>query len=252
MSAAHVSPMDDLDLHTLPIEAGDTPLLVGVVGSTAYGLAHDSSDVDRLGVYARPGRDFLGLHAPPACQQTRVGHDPDIQLHEVGKFLWLASAANPTVTELLWLDRYDHLTPAGEQLVGMRGSLLSARAVRKAYLGYAAGQVKKLANTNRSNQRRREKLARHTLRLLHQGAGLWRTGRLTLQVEDPERFFAFGRAVVAGEQSLVESEFAKAEAVFDRPGVLPESPNLAVLNDWLVEYRLASMDQSTNLTVPHT
>ncbi|MFD7300744.1 DNA polymerase beta superfamily protein, partial [Streptomyces pharetrae] len=36
-------------------------LLSGVVGSTAYGLAHEDSDVDRLGVFAAPTESLHGL-----------------------------------------------------------------------------------------------------------------------------------------------------------------------------------------------
>ena len=42
----------------------NTPLLEGIVGSTAYGLAGPHSDVDRLGVFAAPTRAFHGLYPP--------------------------------------------------------------------------------------------------------------------------------------------------------------------------------------------
>lgn len=36
-------------------------LLKGVVGSTAYGLNHENSDVDYMGVFAAPTSEVLGL-----------------------------------------------------------------------------------------------------------------------------------------------------------------------------------------------
>ncbi len=37
-------------------------LLSGIVGSTAYGLAHAGSDIDRLGMFAAPTEQLHGLH----------------------------------------------------------------------------------------------------------------------------------------------------------------------------------------------
>ena len=36
-------------------------ILSGIVGSTAYGLNNEGSDVDRLGVFAVPTRALFGL-----------------------------------------------------------------------------------------------------------------------------------------------------------------------------------------------
>lgn len=62
-------------------------ILQGVVGSTAYGLAREGSDVDRLGIFVTPTLDLVGLGKP---KDTRVGFKPDITHHEVGKYLGLA------------------------------------------------------------------------------------------------------------------------------------------------------------------
>lgn len=52
-------------------------LLSGVVGSTAYGLNTENSDVDHLGVYAAPTIRFHGLHPPIGREATVVHKDPD-------------------------------------------------------------------------------------------------------------------------------------------------------------------------------
>ena len=121
-------------------------LLRGPVGSTAYGLAHAESDVDRLGCYMAPSREVLGLRGHSVVSSSRVTHDPDQTLHELGKFAALALSMNPTVSELLWLEVYDTLTPEGEALVAHRAAFLSQHLARSAYGGYALQQANKLAN----------------------------------------------------------------------------------------------------------
>ena len=68
-------------------------LLQGIVGSTAYGLDHAGSDIDRLGVFAAPTTEFHGLRLPIDKAATIVEHDPDSTLHEVRKYCLLAMSA---------------------------------------------------------------------------------------------------------------------------------------------------------------
>jgi predicted nucleotidyltransferase len=157
-------------------------LLAGVVGSTAYGLAHEGSDVDVLGMFAAPTEEWHGL-CPP--RESLVGTDPDRTFHEAGKALRLLLGSNPTVSELLWLERYDVRTPLGDELVGLRGSLLSERGVRDAYLGYAGQQFRKLLTRGPDVRGRAAKHARHLVRLLRQAEQLHRTGALTVRLDDP-------------------------------------------------------------------
>src|SRR5690242_18226677 len=97
-----------------------TPLITGVVGSQAYGLAGPDSDTDLLSVSAAPTTEFHGLNPPWAKRATRVSHSPDITVHEVGKFISLCLSANPTVNELLWLpsDCYRVMHTLGMELLG--------------------------------------------------------------------------------------------------------------------------------------
>ncbi|MDO0929270.1 nucleotidyltransferase domain-containing protein [Streptomyces sp. TG1A-8] len=118
-------------------------LLSGIVGSTAYGLARAGSDVDRLGVFAVPTPELHGLHRPG---ESYVTTGPDRTLHEAAKWCRLALGGNPTATELVWLpdELYEVRTPLGDELIGIRGSLLCAQRVRDAYLGYATQQFRRL------------------------------------------------------------------------------------------------------------
>lgn len=174
-------------------------ILQGVVGSTAYGLAREGSDVDRHGVFTVPPKDLLGLDWS-ARRETIVRHEPDSTHHELGKFFRLLLNGNPTVNELLWLDHYEHLDYVfGNPLVSENEMFLSQQTVKRAYLGYATDQYKRAEGRNDGMHRgsfssdtkgRSLKHARHCLRLLEQARRLWREGFLFLQVEHPEEYFA--------------------------------------------------------------
>jgi len=165
-------------------------LLRGVVGSRAYGLDHADSDTDRLGIFVAPTLEVAGLDWH-SSKESRVQQGPegdDIAEHEVGKFLSLVLKANPTVTELLWLDDelYEYTNFWSDWIIENRKSFLGSKAVRGAYFGYATAQFKKFKNTGEIPK---SKYARHTLRLLEQGMQILNTGHLNVKVSDPQRFF---------------------------------------------------------------
>lgn len=220
-----------------------TILLSGVVGSTAYGLDTEDSDVDRLGVFAAPTVAFHGLGRP---QESHVTTHPDATYHEAAKWLRLALGGNPTVTELVWLNDYETVTPFGEELIELRSSLLSAKRVRDAYLGYATQQFRKLetrgdGSFSADTRKRTAKHARHLWRLLNQGSELHRTGFLPvrLPLERAASCRTFGERVAAGETDLARTALHDAETVFDEPGVLPAEPDKAVAEAWLLRVRMA-------------
>jgi predicted nucleotidyltransferase len=215
-------------------------LLAGVVGSTAYGLDRPGSDIDRLGVFAAPTVAFHGLNPPTGRAATIARHEPDVVLHEAAKFAALCLAGNPTVTELLWLARWDEVTPLGEQLVGLREAFRSAPRYRDAYLGYATQQFKRLTSAGRFPDVPRSRIAkhaRHLRRLLTQGTHLWRTGELELRVADPQAYFDFGEQVAA-DPSTAEPLLAQADEVFrSEPTVLPAEPDVDAVEEWLLAVR---------------
>ena len=168
---------------------GVNTLLKGIVGSTAYGLDTPESDVDTLGVFAAPTAAFHGLTRP---QESVVTTDPDSTMHEAGKFVRLVLNGNPSVNELLWLEKYEFITRLGAELVEIRGELLSADHVRNAYIGYARQQLAKLISRNNGSfaadipERRAAKHARHIVRLLIHGEQLYCTGNLVVRLDDPD------------------------------------------------------------------
>ncbi|WAU81640.1 nucleotidyltransferase domain-containing protein [Streptomyces sp. Qhu-G9] len=216
-------------------------LLSGIVGSTAYGLAHEGSDVDRLGMFAAPTEDLHGLHGP---KESHVTTKPDSTLHEAAKWCRLALGGNPTVTELVWLpdELYEVRTPLGDELIGLRTTLLSAKRVRDAYLGYATQQFKRLYDRGDNSfsadtRKRTAKHARHLRRLCHQGFELYATGRLSIRVENPEEYHRFGEQVAADAMAALPL-LKHYESAFDETrSVLPEQADEAPVEAWLRRVR---------------
>ncbi|HEX8627786.1 MAG TPA: nucleotidyltransferase domain-containing protein [Catenuloplanes sp.] len=222
-----------------------TVLLSGIVGSTAYGLAREGSDVDRLAVFVAPTIEIAGLDWH-GSRETRVTTGPDSTTHEIGKYLKLALKGNPTITELLWLPTalYETLdADFGQRLIDLRGALLSEPAVRSAYGRYARQQAVRLSNRGDGpspgdNRRRTAKYARHLLRLLRQGRELLATGELTVRVGDPADYFAFDR--MTPDQMI--SVYDREDALFERTtSVLPAEPDVDRVRDFLADVRRAHL-----------
>ncbi len=215
-------------------------LLSGIVGSTAYGLAHAGSDLDRLGLFAVPTEELHGLDRPAESHVTTA---PDHTLHEAAKWCRLALGCNPTASELAWLpdELYETRTPLGDELIAIRSSFLSADAVRGSYLGYAQQQFRKLLTrdtTDPATRARAAKHARHLVRLVEQGVRLHETGEIVLRLTDPERVRELGERI-ADRPGLATTLLADAEDRFARPGVLPPTPDRAPAEAWLRRVRAA-------------
>jgi predicted nucleotidyltransferase len=215
-------------------------LLSGIVGSTAYGLAHAGSDLDRLGLFAVPTEALHGLDRPAESHVTTA---PDRTLHEAAKWCRLALGCNPTAAELAWLpdELYEIRTPLGAELIEIRDSFLSAGAVRSSYLGYAQQQFRKLLTrdtTDPATRARAAKHARHLVRLVEQGVRLHETGEIVLRLADPEHVRELGERI-ADRPDLATTLLADAEHRFTRPGVLPPAPDRAPAEAWLRRVRAA-------------
>jgi len=222
----------------------DNIILEGVTGSTAYGLATENSDVDIKGIYLLPTKEVLELNFDP--QHTTKDHtDPDWVYHEVGKFMKLVMGGNPTVTELLFLESYTHMTPIGQLLIDNRDYFLSTRGVQKAYRGYAMGQAKDLAKRfaegkegyDSSLKNRYAKHTRHCFRLLIQARQLLETGTLNVRVTPEQREYLFEMGTKPVD--FVVDEFMRQDALLeDVPSVLPDEPNKEKLNELLYKIRM--------------
>lgn len=237
--------MDDAEVKPPP-----NVLLAGINGSTAYGLATEDSDVDRIGCYAAPTVAFHGLHLPIGKGATWVSTKPDATYHEAGKLASLLLRCNPTVTELTWLAEYETITLEGRALVEIRRSFLSARPVKSAYLGYCDQQFRRMENRgdgsfSADTRKRTAKHARHLWRLAHQGTSLHLTGHLSVRLDEAQARACreFGESVAAGGPDVARPVLARAAEAFSRPGVLPDRPDEAAAEAWLQDVRRAYWDR---------
>ena len=231
------------------LEPGAELLLLGVTGSTAYGLATEASDVDRLGIYCEPTERVLGLGFAQA-KHSRVSNDPDVQLHEIGKFVSLVLKANPTVTELLYLDDYEVRDPRIEPLIAMRSSLLGQQAVRGAYQGYALAQAKRLAARDASGKRgfnsdlakRTAKHGRHCFRLLLQAEQLLTTGTLAVNVADRrDELFAIGELAETDVDAFLAAFQRRSDELDALESSLADRPDYEAAEQFLVEFRVHNL-----------
>jgi predicted nucleotidyltransferase len=248
-------------------------VLEGVVGSTAYGLANEDSDVDHLGIFLEPSENFLGLDGVPVRRQSwkQPGLE-DRTLHEVGKFCSKVLGGNPTFTELLWLPNryYVCKDDVGVELIELRQHFLAARPVRDSYLGYATQQFRKLevrgdGSFSSDTRKRTEKHARHMARLLVQGLHAWITGEIQVDLVElgeesslyrlmllralqwdqygeertlPELVRAFGKSVAGGDVGAAQALMADVERQMGQlHTALPEEPNRKEIDGWLRSVR---------------
>lgn len=119
----------------------------GIVGSRAYGTANANSDTDERGVFFVPAKEYVRLLAPP--HQINDEHNDKVY-YSLLRFCQLASEANPTMLEMLFLpsDCIIKSSKAWDLLVRNRSMFITQRAV-DSHLGYAISQIKKARGCNK-------------------------------------------------------------------------------------------------------
>jgi predicted nucleotidyltransferase len=211
-----------------------------VVGSRAYGLDDEQSDTDRRGVYLPPAERHWSLYGVPA-QLENPGTEE--VYWEAQKFVVMALKANPNVLECLYTPLVEFASPLALELLEIRPKFLS-RMVYQTYNGYVASQFKKLQADLRNKGQVKWKHVMHLLRLLLAGVQTLETGVVPVHVgEHRQRLLSIKR----GEVPFEECEAWRLElhkrfdaAVGTSP--LPEKPDYAAANAWLVRARRASAE----------
>lgn len=163
------------------------------MGSVAYGVSNDNSDMDIYG-FAIPPKEmiFPGIAGhidgfgpkPQGFEQFDPHHidDPakkrqyDLAIYNIVKYFQLCAECNPNMIDSLFVPRRCVLfsTPIGEMVRDQRRTFLHKGAWHK-FKGYAYSQLHKIGKANKSNPRRQAdiekhgydtKFAYHTVRLL--------------------------------------------------------------------------------------
>ncbi len=195
------------------------------VGSRAYGLARDESDVDVRGVYLPPAELHWSLAGVPEQIQ-----DPgaDRVYWELEKYVRLALQSNPNILETMWSPIAMRCTELGDRLRSEREMFVSKRAYAT-YGAYALGQFKKMERDVRTRGAVRSKHAMHCLRLLVAGARLLASGEVMVACDElRDRLLAVRDGRLSWDEIVawrVELE-AEMAASYARSS-LPEHPDYA-------------------------
>ncbi|MFC9973130.1 DNA polymerase beta superfamily protein [Spirillospora sp. NPDC127200] len=218
----------------------DHTVLSVVVGSRAFGLATEGSDVDRRGVYAAPAPLYWRFDKPPTHVE---GPGEERFSWELERFCELAMGANPNVLECLWSPLVERVTPVGEELLALRGAFVSRRAHRT-FLRYAESQFRKLEGDLRNHGAPRWKHVMHMLRLLVSGRHLLEHGEPLVDVGDlRDRLLAVRRGEVPWDEITAwrESLTGSLDGALER-SPLPDAPDRDRIEDFLYSVRRRSVD----------
>jgi len=128
----------------------ETVVLETVVGSRAWGLADEDSDVDRRGVFVLPFSWTIGLVDPPT---ELISVDGSETFWEVGKAIRQAIRADPNTLEMLFLDGAGVTDPMGEWLLEVR-EVFATREIYSSFGRYALSQLKRLEKSLRLAEHR--------------------------------------------------------------------------------------------------
>lgn len=212
-----------------------------VVGSRAYGLESDQSDVDRRGFYLPPAKKHWSLAGVP----EQLENDETQEVYwELQKFLTLALKANPNVLECLYTPIVETATPLAQELLDMRGIFLT-KLVYQTYNGYVLSQFKKMEQDLRTHGEIRWKHSMHLIRLLISGITILNEGFVPVRVEDyRDRLLAIKRGEVSWpEVNLwrlsLHKEFAQAFGTTS----LPDRPDYKKADAYLIEARRSMVEE---------
>jgi uncharacterized protein len=239
-------------------------ILRGLVGSTVHGLNVNDGieDRDEMGVCVEPIEDAMELSAPfeqfiyrsAAEREGRenarsTAGDLDLTIYSLRKWVRLALKGNPTILLLLFTpeDQLVHIDDLGAELRALTPAIVSRR-VQGPFLGYLQAQKQRLTGERGQKRVHRPELeemygfdtkyAMHMLRLGVQGIELLTTGRLSLQMREPDRSYL--RAVRLGKVSQKEclaraGELEQELSDLATTSPLPEEPDVSRVEDWVID-----------------
>jgi uncharacterized protein len=206
-----------------------------VVGSRAFGLAGEDSDIDRRGVYLPPADLQWSLYGAPEQLENEATQEC---YWELRKFLILALKANPNILECLYTPLVETAAPIAQELLAMREIFLS-KLVYQTYNGYVMSQFKKLEQDLRSTGAIKWKHATHLIRLLMSGVTVLREGFVPVNVaEHRDLLLAIKRGEMEwDEMNRLRLDLHKRfdEAFADTK--LPERPDYERANAFLIKAR---------------
>ncbi len=212
-----------------------------VIGSRAYGLDNENSDIDRRGAFLPLATQHWSLFGVP--EQIELDATQECYW-ELQKFVVLALKANPNVLECLYSPLVETATPLGQELIGLRDVFLS-RLAYQTYNGYVMSQFKKMHADIRNQGQVKWKHVMHLIRLLLAGIRVLREGTVPVQVvEHRDALLAIRNGDMPWDQveRWRQQLHHELDLAFARTS-LPEQPNYEAANAFLVKARHRALEQ---------
>lgn len=225
-------------------------ILRATVGSEMFGLNISSSDRDEMGVCIEDMRDLVGFSEfEQFVLEANKGHELDLTIYSLKKYLRLCLKGNPTVLTLLFVppERCINRTVYGGDLQGLAPYFWSKTAGR-AFLGYLTAQRMRLLGERGGKDVNRPdlvekygfdtKYAMHMLRLGFQGVEFLETGRMTLPMREHERTFLMN--VRLGQVPLQDcltkcGELERSLKDLLDSNFIPEQGNQEKVESWMLD-----------------
>jgi predicted nucleotidyltransferase len=213
-----------------------------VIGSRAYGLDGEESDIDRRGIYLPPADLHWSLYGVP----EQLENDETQEAYwEIQKFITLALKANPNVLECLYTPLVELETPLARELLDMKSIFLS-RIIYQTYNGYVMSQFKKMQADIRNHGLVKWKHVMHLIRLLLSGIHVLRERVVPVHVGDQRATLL---SIRAGQMAWEEVEqwrlrlHSEFDAAFETTD-LPERPDYERANAFLVRARRLALSEN--------
>lgn len=206
-----------------------------VVGSRAFGLDVDGSDVDRRGIYLPSARLHWSLYGLP----EQIEDDSTQECYwELQKFLILTLKANPNLLECLYTPLVEHADPIAQELLSGRERFLS-KLVYQTYNGYVMSQFRKLEQDLRTQGQLKWKHVMHLIRLLLSGVTILEENQVPVQVtKHRDRLMEIRNGEVSWEAvNEWRLELHKQFDAAHETTTLPERPDYEWANKFLISAR---------------
>jgi uncharacterized protein len=227
--------VEGLEADLAEYDLSDCVIYRCIVGSRAYGLDHEESDIDRRGAYLPPAEAHWSLFGVPEQLENK---DTQECYWEFQKFVLLALKANPNVLECLYTPLVEKVAPIGQEMLEQRAIFLS-KLVYQTYNNYVLSQFKKMEQDLRTGGKVRPKHAMHLVRLMLSGITVLREGYVPVRVEaHRDRLLAIRNGEIHWDE--VNAWRLALHAEMDRAyadSVLPDRPDYRAANDLVLRAR---------------
>lgn len=129
------------------------------MGSQAYGIATPNSDIDVKGIYIQNIFDVASFN-----YEQQIMPNKDTTYYEIKRFLELATSANPTILELMWMpDRCIQIKdPLFIKYIESNRDTFLTKQCANSFMGYAYQQIVKARGLDKKMNWEKDRITRKT------------------------------------------------------------------------------------------